>query len=388
MSAQATPQVPAQKTALPPGAFKALVENFSALKTDATVAAKQAGLRYVNDRSPGIQRVSVLKQGKPAFRYLAADGKRLSGKASEALLARIKSLVIPPAWTDVWICPWENGHIQVTARDARGRKQYRYHPQWRAVRDEAKYGHLLQFGPALPLIRDAIHKALAKPGLSREKVLAAVISLLESTHIRVGNEEYARSNNSFGLTTLKNRHVQIKGTSIAFEFRGKSGVKHAVSLRDARLSRIIRHMRELPGQELFQYLDEDGNRHAIDSSDVNDYLRNIAGDSYTAKDFRTWSGTLYAARALQELGPAESDAEAKKNIVNAIAQVAKKLGNTPAICRKCYVHPDVLQAYMEGRLCDEWKACASVAANSPTSLQKEEAILLKFLALRLRQGHN
>uniref|UniRef100_UPI00374CD966 DNA topoisomerase IB n=1 Tax=Undibacterium sp. TaxID=1914977 RepID=UPI00374CD966 len=279
-------------TMLPAKTIRQLAEKFSIVKNDAEHAARQAGLRYVSDQSPGIARKRATRQGKAAFRYLDADGKPVRDKA---LLARIKSLVIPPAWTDVWICPWDNGHIQVTARDARQRKQYRYHQQWREVRDEAKYGQLLQFGPALPLIRESVAAALAKPGLSRDKVLAAVISLLESTNIRVGNDEYARTNNSFGLTTLQNKHVRVTGTSIAFEFRGKSGVKHAISLRDPRLSRIIKRMRELPGQELFQYLDEQGQRHALNSADVNDYLHNVTGEQYTAKDFRTWSGTVLAA---------------------------------------------------------------------------------------------
>jgi DNA topoisomerase I len=305
--------------------------------------ARSAGLRYVDDHLPGITR----QAGKNGFRYFDAKGEPIE---DEKELARIKSLAIPPAWTDVWICRWANGHIQATGRDARGRKQYRYHPQWRSVRDEAKYGRMRDFGLALPLIRDKVGAALALPGLPREKVLAAIVCLLQSTMMRVGNKEYARNNDSFGMTTLRKKHVRVDGSQIRFEFRGKSGVQHSIRLQDRRLARIIRRTRDLPGQELFQYVDENGVRHAIGSADVNDYLREITGEDYTAKDFRTWSGTMLAAVILAGYEHAESATQARKNVVEAIELVAKKLGNTPAICRKCYVHPGVLDAYMNGSL--------------------------------------
>ncbi|HEX5342254.1 MAG TPA: DNA topoisomerase IB [Duganella sp.] len=309
----------------------------------APVAAKQAGLRYVHDDQPGIAR---RRHGK-RFRYLDADG---SAVTDEETLARIKALVIPPAWTEVWICKHPLGHLQATGRDARGRKQYRYHARWRTHRDEAKYGRMLSFGKALPSIRQAVDAALRLPGLPREKVLATVVYLLEATLMRIGNEEYARENKSFGLTTLRERHVRLNGGKVEFRFRGKSGVQHAVEVHDRRLANIIRRMRDLPGQELFQYEDDDGNPHAIDSADVNDYLQAISGADYTAKDFRTWAGTVLAAVALQGYEKFDSETQAKKNLVQAIASVAQKLGNTPAICRKCYIHPAIIEAYLGGTI--------------------------------------
>jgi DNA topoisomerase-1 len=272
--------------------------------SDPPAAAKAAGLRYVLDDRPGIRR----ERQDDGFRYLDAGGDPVT---DEATLARIKSLVIPPAWTEVWICPQANGHLQATGRDARGRKQYRYHPRWRAVRDEVKYERMLNFGNALPAIRKEVDRALGLPGMPREKVLATIVYLLEATMMRVGNEEYARTNKSFGLTTLRNRHVRIDGREVEFRFRGKSGVFHDVKVADRRLARIIERMRDLPGQELFQYVDDDGATHAIDSSDVNDYLRTITGEDYTAKDFRTWSGTVLAALALQEFEKFDSEAQAR-----------------------------------------------------------------------------
>jgi DNA topoisomerase-1 len=333
--------------------------------------ARSAGLRYVDDRLPGIKR----EADKNGFRYVNAKGEPI---ADEKELARIKSLAIPPAWTDVWICRWANGHIQATGRDARGRKQYRYHPQWRSVRDEAKYGRMRNFGLALPIIRDRLSAALALPGLPREKVLAVIVCLLQSTMMRVGNKEYARSNDSFGMTTLRKKHVRVDGSEIRFEFRGKSGVQHSIRLHDRRLARIIRRTRDLPGQELFQYVDEDGVRHTVGSADVNDYLREITGEDYTAKDFRTWSGTMLAAVTLAACEPAESATQAKKNIGQAIDTVAKKLGNTPAICRKCYVHPGVLNAYMDGSLHAIVEAAGKAAVDGDT-LKTEEAIVLAVL---------
>lgn len=311
--------------------------------SSAPADARAAGLRYVDDRSPGITRTAV-RQG---FRYARSDGTPID---DESELARIRALVIPPAWTDVWICRWRNGHLQATGRYARGRKQYRYHPQWRNVRDEAKYERMLDFGQALPIIRSRIDTALSLPGLPREKVLAAIVYLLQATLMRIGNREYARDNDSYGMTTLRKKHVRVDGTQIRFEFRGKSGIRHSIRLQDRRLARIIMRTRDLPGQELFQYVDEDGQRHAISSTDVNDYLRELTGQDYTAKDFRTWAGTVLAAMALLECEPCSSETQGKKNVVQAIAAVAQKLGNTPAICRKCYVHPRVIDAYMEGTL--------------------------------------
>ncbi|MGZ8320803.1 MAG: DNA topoisomerase IB [Telluria sp.] len=344
----------------------------------APAAARSAGLRYVHDTAPGIAR-----QGKPgAFRYIGPDGDTVS---DEATLGRIKALAIPPAWTDVWICARENGHLQATGRDARGRKQYRYHARWRSVRDEVKYERMLSFGKALPAIRREVDAALSLPGLPREKVLATVVYLLELTMMRIGNEEYARNNKSFGLTTLRNRHVRIDGKAVEFRFRGKSGVFHTVKVEDRRLARIIQRSRELPGQELFQYVDDDGNQHSIDSADVNEYLRTITGQDYTAKDFRTWSGTVLAALALQEFEKFDSEAQAKKNIVRAIETVAERLGNTPSICRKCYVHPAVIDAYLEGTVLEALRTRTEEAMSGDLhALQPEEAAVLALLQQRLR----
>jgi DNA topoisomerase-1 len=327
-----------------------------------------AGLRYVSDELPGFGR----KRTKNGFRYIDRQGKPIT---DDKELKRIKALVIPPAWTDVWICPWANGHIQATARDARNRKQYRYHKLWREVRDEAKYGRMVSFGKALPLIRKQADAALAMPGLPREKVLATVIHLLQITMIRIGNDEYARQNKSFGLTTLRNRHIRIDGSEMEFHFRGKSGVEHAIKVNDRRLARIIKKIRDLPGQELFQYVDDEGYRHSVSSTDVNEYLQSLTGENYTAKDFRTWSGTLLAARALHEFEKFDSEAQAKKNIVRAIEAVAKKLGNTPTICRKCYIHPLVIQSYLDGEILADlshMKEAADLHALSP----EEQAVLM------------
>jgi len=341
---------------------------------DPPAAAKAAGLRYVNDTKPGIRR------DKGAF--FDASGAAVK---DEATLARIKALVIPPAWTDVWICPQANGHLQATGRDVKGRKQYRYHAKWRTVRDDVKYERMLNFGNALPAIRAEVDRALKLPGLPREKVLATIVYLLEATMMRIGNEEYARTNKSFGLTTLHNRHVKVDGSEIAFHFRGKSGVFHDIELHDRRLARIIARTRELPGQELFQYIDKEGERHSVDSSDVNDYLRTITGEEYTAKDFRTWSGTVLAALALQEFEKFDSETQAKKNIVRAIESVAAKLGNTPSICRKCYVHPAVLESYLDGSLLEGMRARARQQMQDDLqALAPEEAAVLALLQQRLQ----
>ncbi len=303
--------------------------------------AVAAGLRYVTDDRPGIRRLRTAK----GFRYVGIDGKPLH---DPSVLHRIKSLRIPPAYRDVWICPYANGHLQATARDARGRKQYRYHLSWRGIRDESKFDKVGEFGRALPTIREATARDLALPGLPRQKLLAAVVSLLETTLIRVGNDEYARTNNSFGLTTMLNDHVNVTGPSITFQFRGKSGKDHFIEIKDRRLAKIIDKCQELPGQTLFEYVAENGDIRSIDSSDVNEYLREISGQPFTAKDFRTWAGTVLAAAILSEMSDFETEAEAKRNVVRALERVASSLGNTPAICRKCYVHPHVIEAYLAG----------------------------------------
>jgi len=350
------------------------------ISADAPAVARAAGLRYVSDAKPGIARIAH----KDGFRYVDADGAPVR---DEATLGRIKSLAIPPAWTDVWICPQPNGHVQATGRDARKRKQYRYHPRWRAVRDEVKYERMIAFGKALPQIRKQVDADLRRPGLPREKVLATIVYLLQVTMMRIGNEEYARDNHSFGLSTLRNRHVRIDGSEVEFRFRGKSGVYHSVKVADRRLARIIQRSRELPGQELFQYLDDEGNQHSVDSSDVNDYLRTISGEDYTAKDFRTWSGTVLAALALQEFEKFDSETQAKKNVVRAIETVAKKLGNTPSVCRKCYVHPAVLEAYMDGAELQGLRVRAEQElVEELHELHPEEAAVLALLQQRLAQA--
>jgi DNA topoisomerase-1 len=349
-----------------------------AASVDAPAVARKVGLRYVDDGKPGI----IRKKTRTGFCYIGPDGKLVR---DEEELKRIRALAIPPAWTDVWICPLANGHIQATGRDAKHRKQYRYHAQWRRVRDESKYERMLSFGRALPRIRAQVKQALSLPGLPREKVLATVVQLLQETMMRIGNEEYARTNKSFGLTTLRSRHVEVSDREVEFHFRGKSGVMHNVRLRDPRLARIIRRMRDLPGQELFQYVDENGERRTIDSSDVNDYLRSLTGEDYTAKDFRTWSGTVLAAMELQALRACESETEAKKNIVQAIANVSRRLGNTPAVCRKCYVHPAVLDCYLQGVMHDTWDELMKtlkVAEDDPHALKMEELALLELLESR------
>lgn len=310
---------------------------------DARDAARSAGLRYVNDCMPGILR---RRRGR-GFRYIGPDDNPISDTET---LDRIRKLAIPPAWDDVWICVLPNGHLQATGRDAKGRKQYRYHPSWREARDANKFDRVVAFNQALPRIHKAVAKHLSLPGLPREKILATVVLLLEKSLIRIGNDEYAAENGSYGLTTLRNRHVDVSGSQIRFSFRGKSGQHHEVEVTDRRVSSIVKRIRELPGQLLFQYLDDDGNRHAVSSHDVNDYLRDIAGDDFTAKDFRTWAATVMAARSLSKMDAFETETEARRNIVAAIAEVADHLGNTPAVCRKCYIHPGVLDAYLDGSL--------------------------------------
>jgi DNA topoisomerase-1 len=301
------------------------------------------GLRYVDDHDPGIRRVKT-----PAgFGYRHADGSRVE---DEDTLARIRALVLPPAWTDVWICPDPNGHIQATGRDQRGRKQYRYHDGWRQARDESKYERLVAFGRALPRLRARVSADLRRRGLPREKVLAAVVRLLEITLIRVGNSEYAKANKSFGLTTLRDRHAKFTAGGVTFEFRGKSGKLHSTGLRDRRLAGIVKSCQDIPGQRLFQYLDADGQRHAVESADVNAYLRAAMGDDFSAKDFRTWAGTLSAVRALLQQPKPGTETEAKRQQALCVKAVAGLLGNTPAVCRKAYIHPAVLAAHADGGL--------------------------------------
>jgi DNA topoisomerase-1 len=345
---------------------------------DPATSAADAGLRYVSDAQPGIRRV---RSGK-GFRYEDADGKRVRDRKT---LTWIRSLAIPPAWTDVWICPSQRGHLQATGRDARGRKQYRYHPRWRAQRDDAKFGRMLAFGKALPTIRRQVDKDLRRQGLPRERVLAAVVRLLETTRIRVGNEEYARDNRSFGLTTLRDRHADVGATRIRFRFRGKGGKVSDVDVSDARLARIVGRCQDLPGQELFQYLDEDGEPRSIGSQDVNDYLREITGKDFTAKDFRTWAGTVIAAWALKEFEQVDTEAQAKRNVVRAVESVAEELGNTPAVSRKSYVHPDVIGAYLDGNVVSEARKRADRALRTKLDdLEPQEAAVLALLRRRLQ----
>jgi DNA topoisomerase I len=340
-------------------------------------SARAAGLRYVHDDQPGIRRV---RRGK-AFRYLDPKGRPVRDAET---LARIRALVIPPAWTDVWICPHANGHLQATGRDARGRKQYRYHARWRAVRDDTKYHRMIDFARALPIIRAKINADLALPGLRRVKVLAAVVRLLETTLIRVGNEEYAKTNHSFGLTTLLDKHVQIKGATAHFQFRGKSGVHHEIDVNDPRLVRIIRRCHDLPGHELFQFVDEEGATHLIDSAAVNEYLHEIAGGEFTAKDFRTWAGTVLAAEALRACEACEAMRQRKRNVVAAVEETAGRLGNTVAVCRKCYIHPAVVEAYLDGSLAQAFNRPARKNRTTADGLRDEEGAVLAFLQRRLQ----
>ncbi|HEU5324772.1 MAG TPA: DNA topoisomerase IB [Candidatus Limnocylindria bacterium] len=350
-----------------------------ALVPDPEESAEEAGLRYVTDTDGGVSR----RRAGMGWAFFDADGRRIT---DEKRIAWFKRLAIPPAWTDVWICPDKRGHLQATGRDARGRKVYRYHPRWREVREDAKYGRMLAFARALPMIRKRVEEDLARPGLPREKVLAAVVALLERTRIRVGNEEYARDNRSFGLTTLRDRHARIKGGRVTFQFKGKSGKEHAIELADRRLARIVERCQDIPGQQLFQYVGDDGERRGIASDDVNAYLHEIAGERFTAKDFRTWAGTVLAAMALQEFREFDSEAEAKKNVVRAIESVAEKLGNTPAVSRASYVHPQVIDAYLEGDLLREAREEADRKLTEDLDeLTAEEAAVYALLRQRLSE---
>jgi len=329
-------------------------------------AAREAGLRYVTDATTGIRRRPRGKQ----FTYERADGTRVRDIET---LARIKSLVIPPAWRDVWIAPQTQAHLQATGRDARGRKQYRYHPDFRASRDATKFERMLDFGRVLPLIRRTVRRDLALPGTPRAKVLAGVVRLLERTLIRVGNDEYARTNKSYGLTTMRNRHASVNGSKVRFEFRGKSGVEHAVKIEDPMIARLVRKCQDLPGQQLFSYTDEEGVATPVGSEDVNEYLRAASNDDFTAKDFRTWAGSVMTLAALRRFEDFTSESEAKKNIATALTAVARVMGNTPAVCRKCYVHPSILESYQNRNL------ARANGASVPRNLRGEEAAVLKLL---------
>ncbi len=340
---------------------------------DPVASAAAAGLRYVSDETTGIRR----RRAGKGFSYTGPDGKTIRDQKT---LARIKSLAIPPAWTDVWISTDPRGHLQATGRDARGRKQYRYHPEWRNVRDAVKYDHLIAFAEALPHIRRRVQDDLARPGLSREKVLATCVRLLEETHIRVGNDEYRKQNKSFGLTTLQDRHAQVTGSTIRFRFRGKHGIVHEVKIADRRLARIVKRCQDIPGQELFQYYDDEGNRHDVTSGDVNEYLREISGLGVTAKVFRTWAGTMLAARFFRESEPGETKKEVRSQVMRTIERVAERLGNTVAICRKCYVHPAIVDAYLAGQVMPADEAPEDVLPDAPEhGLSAEERATLAFL---------
>ncbi len=342
-------------------------------------SAEAAGLLYVSDAMPGIRR----KRRGRGFTYADPDGNVIRDRA---MLRRFRSLVIPPAWTEVWICPSPDGHLQVTARDARGRKQYRYHPSFRQHRDGVKFDRMMALSDVIQLIREGIERDVAKPGLPREKVMATLVWLLERTLIRVGTQEYARANKSFGLTTLRNRHVQVDGSRMRFDFRGKSGIVHAVAVTDRRIARIVQRCRELPGQELFQYVDDAGKRQSVQAEDVNAYLREVSGREVTAKDFRTWAGTMIAAQVLRDLGPARTQKEAAKNILRAVDQTSSRLGNTRSVCRKYYIHPALLEAYAEGSVLPPSPA-PTWQERSPhgPSLRQHEAEVLAFLRSRLEQ---
>ncbi len=334
-------------------------------------SAQQAGLIYTSDQTPGISR----KKRGDSFSYILPDGTTCKDKNT---LDRINSLVIPPAWKEVWICPKNNGHLQATGIDEKGRKQYRYHPDWNAIRSETKFQRMNAFIEQLPVIRRKVNEDLALPGLSYRKVLALVVRLLEYTNIRIGNEEYRKLYGSFGLTTLRDKHVQFEGAKTLFTFKGKKGVHHEVSLKSKRLSRLIKQCRDIPGYELFQYYDKEGQRHSIGSGDVNAYLKEITQDSFTAKDFRTWAGTLQAFRTCCELGKFESEAEAKKNTIKVIDAVAKRLGNTRTVCRKYYIHPYVLECYEKGKLVDYFEK-SEEGSEITEELSETELIVKKLL---------
>ena len=342
-------------------------------------AAEAAGLRYVTDATPGIRR---RRHGR-GFSYVDAEGRVIREREQ---LRRFRALVIPPAWTDVWICADPGGHLQVTARDGRGRKQYRYHEGFRARRDESKFDRILALSDVLWKVRERVEHDIAMPGHARDKIMATVVWLLERTLIRIGTDEYAKENNSFGLTTLRRRHVEVEGWKLRFDFRGKSGIVHSVAVTDRRIARVVQRCQELPGQELFQYLDDDSRRQSVDAGDINAYLREITGRDVTAKDFRTWAGTMLAAEALREMGPAESRREAERNVIAAVDRTKAKLGNTRSVCRKYYIHPALIEAYLEGDVMPpsggkEWRE----RTPHPNKLRRHEQDTLEFLTRRIEQ---
>jgi DNA topoisomerase-1 len=342
--------------------------------TEHRQSAAQAGLRYVTDGANGI----VRKRVGTGWAYYLPNGKRIT---STQIRRRLNALAIPPAWTDVWICPDPAGHIQATARDARGRKQYRYHQQYREARDQSKFRRMLEFSEALPVLRERIERDLRGDDLSRKQLLAMLVRLLDRTLIRVGNDEYMRENRSYGLTTLRRRHVRVDGTMLHFSFRGKSGVEHSIAITDPRVARIVQRCQDLPGEELFQYRDGAGKRQSVSSDDVNDYLRSLGGRDITAKDFRTWGGTMLAAVELRRMGPAASRREADRNIIAAVDAVAERLGNTRAVCRKYYVHPALLQAYLMGRVAPAPPAArpSRPRRRAGGALRRDEVLVLQFL---------
>ena len=353
------------------------IEDLPDKTAEVAASIAEEGLRYVSDTSPGYRR----KRSGTSFSYFDKDGARITNKD---IVRRIKSIGIPPAYESVWICPSPNGHIQATGLDARGRKQYRYHPKWRELRDQNKYEHIMKFAAILPLLRRRVAADMKRQGLAREKILATVVSLLEKTLIRVGNAEYASHNKSYGLTTMRRKHVAISGDTLRFEFTGKSGKQWKLKVADKRIAAILKRCADIPGHELFKYLDDDGKPHTVDSGDVNAYIKELTAQDFTAKDFRTWAGTVLAALALSEFEKYDNQTQAKRNVVAAIEDVAKQLGNTPAICRKCYIHPEVLSAYMsgdlvkmiEGKIADKFK-------RQYARLSADEVMVLAFLRKRL-----
>lgn len=345
---------------------------------DPVEAAEDAGLRYVSDEQPGYTR----QQRGKKFVYFDTDGKEIK---DETRILRINRLAIPPAYRDVWICPSPNGHLQATGRDDRGRKQYRYHERWRIERDENKYEKMVVFGQSLPKIRRRVTRDLKRRGLPREKVLATVVDLLEKTMIRIGNEEYAKENKSFGLTTLRDRHIDVRGDKLHFHFRGKSGIDHQIPLTDRRVAKIVKKLQHLPGQEVFQYLDEKGERHQVTSDDVNAYLHEITGEEFTAKDFRTWAGTVSCAAALREALARTHTGPTNRQLMKAVEQVAAQLRNTPAVCRKSYIHPGVIASYLDGTLPAMFAACARRQSRRRRGLRTDEAAVLALLGPNRRQ---
>jgi DNA topoisomerase I len=347
-------------------------KEFLQLGKDYTETAKAADLVYVTDKSPGITRT---KKGA-GFSYAYKD-KRID---DETELERIKKLAIPPAWKDVWICPKANGHIQATGLDARGRKQYRYHPTWQSLRNETKFHHLYEFGKLLPTLRLKLEEDFKKKELCEEKVLSVIVSLMERTYIRIGNSGYEKMYGSYGLTTLKDKHVDVTGDKIRFSFTGKKGIAHDITLKNKRLARVVQACRDIPGKELFQYYDAEGNKRSIDSGQVNNYIKSVMGEEFSAKDFRTWAGTLHILQSFKELGIADTDAECKRNILSALDEVSNKLGNTRTVCKKYYVHPGLIKLYEEKQLEKYLKELDNIEATDDlTGLTSEERVLMKIL---------